>query len=136
MVRFLTPTAVAALCLGTAFADPCEGKLPTTAGASFSGTVRYVVDGDGFCVGKSDDPSTWIEVRLLDFSAPEIGTAKGRAAKAVLTDKVMGKAVSCSVGKGRGGKTTSFDRVHATCVVGNVSVATILRREGVEQGGK
>ena len=135
-MRFLVLSAMATLCAGAAFADPCVGKLPTKTGATFSGTVRYVVDGDGFCVGKSDDPSTWIEVRLLDFNAPEVGTAKGRAAKAVLVNKVMGKAVSCTVGKGRGGKTTSFDRVHAACFVGSVSVASILVREGVEQGGR
>lgn len=135
MLRIWIASTALALWAAPAFADPCEGKLPTKTGAAFAGTVRYVVDGDGFCVGKSDDPATWIEVRLLDFDAPEIGTAKGRAAKSVLSRELMDKAVSCSVGKGRGGKTTSFDRVHAVCSRSGKSVALILKSAGVEEGG-
>jgi hypothetical protein len=41
-------------------ADPCEGRLPSRAGERFSGTVRYVGDGDGLCVGRSGDPDSWI----------------------------------------------------------------------------
>jgi len=64
-----------------AFADPCEGPLPRTAGAEFSGVVRYVGDGDSLCVGNSSDPATWIEVRLADFNAPELHRDGGCARK-------------------------------------------------------
>lgn len=59
-------------------ADPCEGRLPSQPGQQFSGTVRYVGDGDGLCVGNSNDPNTWIEVRLADFDAPELHAPDGR----------------------------------------------------------
>lgn len=62
-----------------AHADPCEGRLPDRAGATFSGLVRYIGDGDSLCVGPSSDPSTWIEVRLSDFDAPELHSPTGRA---------------------------------------------------------
>ena len=55
-----------------AAADPCTGPLPSTAGQSFSGPVRYVSDGDSLCIGASSDPQSWIEVRLADFDAPEL----------------------------------------------------------------
>lgn len=62
---------------GTAFADPCEAPLPAR-GTAFSGTVRYIVDGDGFCVGHTADPNEWIEVRVADFYAPELKTPKAK----------------------------------------------------------
>ena len=70
-----------------ALADPCEGALPAP-GARFDGPVRYVGDGDSLCVGRSSDPSTWIEVRVSDFYAPELNSPGGRAAKTMLEDVV------------------------------------------------
>ncbi len=64
--------AIMLLTASPARADPCEGRLPSRPGQQFGGTVRYVGDGDGFCVGNSADPNTWIEVRLADFDAPEL----------------------------------------------------------------
>jgi hypothetical protein len=43
--------------------------------------VRYVGDGDSVCVGTSADASTWIEVRVADFYAPELHTPDGPKAK-------------------------------------------------------
>ena len=51
------------------FADPCTAPLPSQ-GTDFSGRVRYVGDGDSLCVGQSSEPTTWIEVRVADFYAP------------------------------------------------------------------
>lgn len=44
--------------IANAAADPCEGELPRQAGVEFSGTTRHVIDGDGWCVGQSDNPAT------------------------------------------------------------------------------
>ena len=68
-----------------AYADPCKAPLPPQPGVQFSGTVRYVGDGDGLCVGKTADPSEWVEVRLADFDAPELHQAAGAAPSAVRT---------------------------------------------------
>lgn len=86
MIRPLLAAAIAALFLAPAAAraDPCEGPLPTVAGRTFSGPVRYVGDGDSLCVGRSASPKSWIEVRLADFDAPELQDARGARAKALL----------------------------------------------------
>lgn len=76
--------AVGLLAASPAMADPCEGPLPSRAGAEFVGQVRYIGDGDSLCVGSTNDPSTWIEVRLADFNAPELHAAGGARAKDVL----------------------------------------------------
>ena len=78
--------AAAALFLppAAARADPCQGPLPTIAGRIISGPVRYVGDGDSLCVGRSATPKSWIEVRLVDFGAPELNDAGGARAKALL----------------------------------------------------
>lgn len=112
-----------------AFADPCEAPLPKF-GAQFDGTVRYVGDGDSLCVGTSTDASTWIEVRLADFYAPEIHAPGGKAAKATLERIAMGKAVQCIAGK------RSYDRVVAVCTLGGSSIADQMRRAGIPEGGR
>ncbi len=123
-------------------ADPCKAipdKGPAPAwikpGARFSGVVRYIVDGDGLCIGKTADPRTWVEVRLADFDAPELNTPEGRQAKAALSGAVMGKGALCTVRPGRSGRPTSYDRVLAVCTVGSRSLAARLRAVGVEEGG-
>src|SRR3546814_8845938 len=73
--------AITLLTPSPARADPCEGSLPSRPGQQFSGTVRYVGDGDGFCVGSSTDPNTWIEVRLADFDVPELHSPDGLRSK-------------------------------------------------------
>jgi endonuclease YncB( thermonuclease family) len=111
-----------------AFADPCEAKLPSRLGDTFSGEVRYVGDGDSLCVGKTTDPNEWIEVRIEDFDAPEISGPQGPAAKKVLEQVSLGKQASCTVMRGRNGKTASFDRVIAKCIVGGVSIGDLMRQ--------
>ncbi len=113
--------ALAAVVAGfPAQADPCKAipdKGPAPAwikpGARFAGVVRYIVDGDGLCVGKTADPATWVEVRLADFDAPELNTPEGRQAKAALSGAVMGKGALC----------------------GSWSLAARLRAVGVKEGG-
>jgi len=137
--------AAAAVCglalAAPAMADPCtavpdRGSMPAwlRSGASFSGPVTYVGDGDGLCVaavrGREDDPSTWVEVRLSDFYAPELSESGGRAARDTLRRLVMGRRVSCVAGR------RSWDRVVAACRLNGVEVAELMRRQGVVEGGR
>lgn len=119
-----------------AFADPCEGELPSVAGVVFSGTVRHVIDGDGWCVGQSGDPSTWIEVRSSDFDAAELRTAEGRRGKAIAERVLLGRQMRCRSSTGRDGHTVvTYDRVLAVCSVDGRRVADVLRDAGVPEGG-
>ncbi len=122
--------------VGPAFADPCEASLPTQVGAEFSGVVRYIVDGDGLCVGPANGGgSTWIEVRLMDFNAPELREQGGQEARQTLRRLVFGQRVDCVVTRGRAGSTTSYDRTHAVCRLGGQRLGDLMRAAGVNEGG-
>lgn len=127
------------LCLcapAVAFADPCEGPLPRTAGAEFSGVVRYVGDGDSLCVGAAGaPPSTWIEVRLADFNAPELSAADGPAARALLRRIALGRQATCIATRGRSGRVVSYDRVIAVCSMDQRRLGDLLRQAGGAEGG-
>lgn len=118
-----------------ALADPCEGRLPSRAGETFTGIVRYVGDGDSLCVGQSADPATWIEVRLADFDAPELREPNGRRSRDALVRTANGRAVTCTATRGRGGRVISHDRVIATCRLNGRRLGDLLRDAGVPEGG-
>lgn len=129
MVRWMVAAILFALVLPlVARADPCTARLPAPY-ARFEGPVRYVGDGDSLCVGPSRDPSTWIEVRLADFSAPELHDPGGRQAKAMLADLTFGRRLVCRAQK------HSYDRVVAYCLLGSRSVGDLLRTRGGVEGG-
>jgi endonuclease YncB( thermonuclease family) len=114
----LVPPAVAA-------ADPCKavpdkGAVPShlSPGKRFSGTVRYIVDGDGLCVGRSSDPAGWVEVRLADFRAPELREPSGEGAKQSLRMLVFGRQVDCVAGR------RSYDRIVARCTLNGPAPGT------------
>lgn len=109
-----------------ALADPCKALLPNE-GEAFSGKVTYIVDGDGFCVGKDQGG---IEVRLADFNACELREPGGEAARENLRKVAFGKFVECVAGK------QSYDRVVAHCVVDGQRVGDVLRRAGTCEGGR
>lgn len=137
-MRIFPPTIVMTL-LGwpaLALADPCEGALPHRVGESFSGIVRYVGDGDSLCVGRTDDPATWIEVRLADFNAPELAASEGRAAKTALERIAMGRMAQCTAGGGRSRRVVSYDRVIATCRIAGRRIGDLMREAGVEEGDR
>ena len=113
----------------TALADPCGAPLPGK-GTAFAGTVRYVGDGDSLCVGRSPDRRSWVEVRMADFNAPELGSPAGLAAKAALQRVALGRSVMCKA-EGR-----SYDRVVARCRIGRTSIGTLMRKAGVREGGR
>jgi endonuclease YncB( thermonuclease family) len=119
-----------------AAADPCKaipdrGPMPTWLhrGATFSGPVAYVGDGDSLCVATRSDPTSWVEVRLADFYAPELHASGGREAKAALERLTMGRTVTCSADH------RSYDRIVAVCRRGSVSIGDLMRRAGVSEGG-
>ncbi len=112
-----------------AIGDPCTAPLPPP-GTSFSGTVRYVGDGDSICVGNSGNPATWIEVRVADFYAPELHSAGGPQAKAAMERVAMGRTLQCTAGR------RSYDRVVAQCTLNGTSIGDLMRREGVTEGGR
>jgi len=124
-----------ALIAGPAFADPCEGRLPRREGTEFGGVVRYVGDGDSLCVGASEEPGAWIEVRLADFDAPELGTPPGKQAKTIAEEVLKNEPISCTVVRGRSGRTTSFDRVFALCRVDGRAVGDLMKEAGAPIGG-
>lgn len=117
-------------------ADPCEGRLPSRPGETFSGLVRYVGDGDGLCIGPSADPSTWIEVRLSDFNAPELNEAGGREARERLSRLVSGRVLDCVAVRGRSGRVIVYDRVIAACRLNGQGVGDRLRAAGGREGGR
>lgn len=118
-----------------AHADPCTAQLPRRAGETFNGTVRYVGDGDSLCIGASDDPATWIEVRLGDFDAPELRSQDGARSKRFLEQVAFGRHATCSAMRGRSGRVIVYDRVIAVCRVGGRSVGDLLRQAGAPTGG-
>lgn len=138
MSRFplvLAGTLVFLCSVAPAYADPCQAPLPAQADLRFSGTVRYVGDGDSLCVGRTTDPNEWIEVRLADFDAPELHQAAGAAAKASLERIALHQDVTCITERGRSGRVVSFDRVIARCRIGTDSIGDLLRQAGVVAGG-
>lgn len=135
MSKLCTGFFVVACFAPHAFADPCEASLPAKAGTVFTGIVQYIVDGDGICVGSSSEADTWIEVRLADFDAPELKTEDGQSAKAEMTRLAKGKQAECVTTPGRSGKTTSYDRVIASCSIDGANLASLMREADVPEGG-
>lgn len=118
-----------------ALADPC--RLPVSgfhAGQTITGRVAYIGDGDSLCLRRAGG---LLEIRIADFSAPEIHEPGGKRAKAVMSRLALGKPAVCTVRKDRKGRSTrSFDRVIASCAVGGVSLGDQMRRAGAREGGR
>ena len=136
MIRFVLLTTLAMIALpAISKADPCEGRLPSRAGAVFAGNVRYVGDGDSLCVGRTTDPNEWIEVRLADFDAPELREAEGPRSRDLLSVLTRGRQVECTATTGRSGRVISHDRVIATCRLNGRRLGDLLRSQRAPQGG-
>jgi endonuclease YncB( thermonuclease family) len=134
--------AALAMAGGAALADPCtaipdRGPAPAwiRPGATFSGSVPYVGDGDSICIGQGPTGRDWVEVRLADFYAPELRGPGGEHARRAMMRVTSGKRVSCTVGGGKGRRVLSHDRVIAVCRIGGTSLGELMRREGVGEGG-
>ncbi len=132
---FLAGLLAAITVAAPAYADPCEAPLLSRADVQFSGTVRYVGDGDGLCVGRTSNPNEWIEVRLADFNAPELHRPGGAAAKTALERIALRREVICTTERGRSGRVISYDRVIARCRIGPDSIGDLLRQAGTAEGG-
>lgn len=127
--RFVLSGTLAVIFTCPVLADPCTGPLPR-AGTVFEGSARYIVDGDGLCIGQSADAKTWIEVRLADYYAPELSEPGGRNAKSALEKIVSGKQIRCQA------LNRSYDRVVAQCTVDGRNLADLLRQSGTAEGGR
>jgi endonuclease YncB( thermonuclease family) len=130
-------TLAAALVTSAAHADPCKaipdhGPAPgyLHPGATFSGKVVYVGDGDSLCVAVGPGPQQWVEVRLADFYAPELHDAGGEQAKATLSRLAYGRQATCIA------EHQSYDRMVAACKIDGRSVGDMLRAAGVKEGGR
>ena len=136
--RYLALAVFLALCASQAHADPCEAVVTGyKAGAVVTGAVRYVGDADSLCVGQGPNPRTWIEIRLADFYGPELNAPGGRAAKQTLVDLAKGKAVVCTVRQSdHGPRTYTYDRLIAQCRIDGTSLSDLMRRAGVNEGGR
>ena len=110
--------------------------MPTVAGRTFSGPVRYVGDGDSLCVGRSANPKSWIEVRLADFNAPELHDLGGQRAKALLQRVARGRQLVCRATPGWSGRVVVYDRVIAACTLGGLRLGDVLRAAGGTEGGR
>lgn len=135
MIRVAIITAALAFA-APALADPCKaipdrGPMPSylKRGATFSGPVSYVGDGDSLCVAVGQGAANWVEVRVEDFYAPELNAPGGREAKQTLTRLAYGKRAVCTASH------RSHDRVVATCRINGVSVGELMRGAGVVEGG-
>lgn len=140
--RILAAAAVvlAIATAGAASADPCtaipdSGPAPAwlRTGATFSGPVAHVIDGDSLCVDTApENPghprSAWVEVRLEDLDAAELHAPGGREATERLRRAVEGRTLQCTVGRARRGGWRSYDRAVATCRIDGESLAVWLRR--------
>jgi endonuclease YncB( thermonuclease family) len=120
-----------------AFADPCKaipdhGPAPAylAPGATFSGRVTYVGDGDSLCVAVGPSPSEWVEVRLEDFYAPELHAPGGEAAKKALSHIAFGRYLVCRASH------QSYDRIVAACTRDGIPIGALLHEAGVAEGGR
>jgi endonuclease YncB( thermonuclease family) len=110
-------------------ADPCAAELPTQAGAEFGGVVRHVIDGDSVCIGPAaGGGATWIEVRLMDFDAPEHDGPGDADAERTLRRLVLDREARCvATPSSRSGRTYSWDRKHAVCRIGGRTIGGLMR---------
>lgn len=137
MFRIIIIAAAASLlCAAGAMADPCEAvsmDAPAPAalreGATFSGSVVLVIDGDSLCVATGTAPSAWVEVRLADFNAAESRSADGPAAKAALQRIAFGEEAVCVAGN------KTYDRIAAICRIRGESIGDLMRAADVAEAG-
>jgi micrococcal nuclease len=141
---------------GPAMADPCKaipdrGPAPAflSPGRIFAGPVVYIGDGDSLCVDVGElressansgtkkatkivpfSGSSWVEVRVEDFYAPELHEPAGPAAKATLERLALGQRASCVASH------QSYDRIVARCSIGGRDLGDLMRAAGVAEGGR
>lgn len=118
-------------------ADPCKavpdsGPVPAylRPGATFSGPVAYVGDGDSICVAIGVGHAAWVEVRIADFYAPELAEPGGREAKAAMSRLALGQRATCIA------ERRSYDRVVAQCRIAGRSLGDLMRANGAPKGGR
>lgn len=136
MIRLSLAALALAAFAGAAQADPCEAPVSGyRPGQVISAPIIYAGDGDSLCLALGSGPGQWLEIREAAWFAPELAEPGGRDAKRVM-DRLVGRRAVCTVQRGQGGRTTSYDRVIAACRVDGVWVGEIMRRAGILEGGR
>jgi micrococcal nuclease len=87
------------------------------------------------CASARPDPTTWTEIRLAGFFAPELNEPGGRTAKAAL-ELFEGRRGVCTAVRGANGSTRSYDRLIANCKIDSRPLERLLREAGVAEGGR
>lgn len=120
-----------------AHADPCKaipdkGPLPAELrpGTRIEGPVPYVGDGDSLCLALGPAPDRWVEIRLADFYAPELGEPGGPEARRALERLVRHRRLACRIEK------RSYDRAVSRCTLDGVPLGDLLRKAQVPEGGR
>lgn len=136
-MKALVITLALGLLATPALADPCKaipdkGPMPSYLyrGATFTGPIGYIGDGDSLCVAVTPGPEGLVEVRVADFYAPELHEAGGPQAKAMLEHLAMGRRAVCVADH------RTHDRIAAVCRIGGVSVGDLMRSAGIQEGGR
>lgn len=136
MIRLVLATAALGLMATSALADPCDAPVKGyRAGQVISAPIIYAGDGDSLCLALGRDRSQWLEIREARWFAPELNEPGGRAAKRAM-DRLVGKRAVCTVERGQGGRTSSYDRVIAACRVEGRPISSIMQAAGIRQGGR
>ncbi len=126
---FIAPAAALA---DSCTAIPDDGTVPVflSMGRSFSGPVVEVIDGDSLCVAVGPRTGAdWVEVRLADFYAPELGSADGPGAKAALRRIAFGRQATCVAG------ASTYDRIAARCHIDGRAIGDLMTSAGITEGG-
>jgi hypothetical protein len=95
----------------------CTAEAPP-AGASLSGTVLQVVDGQTVCVALGATPDQWVRVRLVG--------AEADASRGALLAATFGKAIDCRMHAPDAAGDT------AECALDGVAVTKLLRDPAVK----
>lgn len=100
-------------------------------GATFAGPVTHVGDSDSLCVR---DPRGLVEVRLANFSGPELREPGGEQARNALRSLAGGRRATCRMVRGHNGSWRSHDRAVSRCTVNGRDLGDAMR-QAVRQGG-
>lgn len=93
---------------------PCTGAAPAP-GASFSGPVMQVIDGDRLCVAAGPTPDQWVEVRPAGLI--KAAGQSPRAARSAMLSATFAKRLDCVAGDKAGGAVT------AVCALGGARLS-------------
>lgn len=112
---------------------PKDGDRPLGGGDRLTGWVTYIIDGDSLCVSTTTPatPQSSFEVRLGDFSAPELDEPGGQEAKEALSKLALGQSVECWPDD-----QDKLNRIVAVCMLCYENIGNLMRAQGVRENGR